>query len=146
MKKAITTCGIFLFDTEGRLLIVHPTNQPNTAWSIPKGIPDKNEKSLMAAFREFEEETGVNLLQQNWISRVENLGEFLYPNQKKQLIAYKIVLKHNINIGDFHCSSMVPPEVYGREVPEVDKYMWATKEEAMGLIHPSQKEALNTIS
>jgi predicted NUDIX family NTP pyrophosphohydrolase len=47
-----------------QVLLAHPggpffRNKDDGAWSIPKGEPDPGEDLLVAALREFEEETGV---------------------------------------------------------------------------------------
>lgn len=145
--KVVVTCGIILFNPDNKILIGHPTNQPQNTWSIPKGLPDGNEPNLNAALREFKEETGINLLEiLPWEGPIEIIGKFIYPNKKKILMAYKLKIMNDIDINEFHCDSMVPAHVYGKEVPEIDEFRWVTISEAMELIHPSQKEALLSIN
>lgn len=84
-----TSAGILLFRRRAgsvELLLVHPggpfwANKDDGAWSIPKGLYEANEDALVAAQREFEEETGA---------RIEGdflgLGEFRLPNGKRLLV------------------------------------------------------------
>jgi predicted NUDIX family NTP pyrophosphohydrolase len=84
-----TSAGILLFRRRAgsvELLLVHPggpfwANKDDGAWSIPKGLYEADEDALVAAQREFEEETGA---------RIEGdflgLGEFRLPNGKRLLV------------------------------------------------------------
>ena len=55
------TCGIFFIDENDKLLIGHPTGNGDNVWSIPKGESDVGEDHKETAYREFHEETGLNL-------------------------------------------------------------------------------------
>ena len=63
---SVQSAGILLFKhTDGtlRVMLVHPggpfwVNKDEGAWSIPKGLVEANEDPLIAAQREFKEETG----------------------------------------------------------------------------------------
>ena len=138
----ITTCGIFVMDPDNKFLLGHPTNNPDYIWSIPKGIPNEGESKVFAAFREFEEETGINLANIEWDGGFFPVGNFIYPSGKKQLSAYFVKIKQLIGVQVMKCTSMVPKEIYGQEVPEIDRFMWATKSEVMSLAHPTQLDAI----
>lgn len=140
----VTTCGIFLLNKNDQILIGHPTNHSKNFWSIPKGLKEKNETPAIAAFREFEEETGINLLSLPW-SGFRCLGNFIYENKKKMLIAYLIKVDYNIDVNFMQCKSMVSKKVYGVSVPEIDAFMWINRNEAENLLHQSQVEALKKI-
>jgi predicted NUDIX family NTP pyrophosphohydrolase len=61
------SAGLLMYRIRGgamQVLLAHPggpyfVNKDEQAWSIPKGEPDAGEDLLLAAQREFEEETGV---------------------------------------------------------------------------------------
>lgn len=59
------SCGLLMYVTAPvRVLLVHPggpywRSEDLGAWSIPKGLADDGEDPLVAAQREFEEETGL---------------------------------------------------------------------------------------
>lgn len=142
METIKITCGAFLFDKSGRMLIGHPTNHRRNVWSIPKGRPEIGESVLETIVRELEEETGIKLAE-HVTTKIEYLGEFTYSNQKKKLVAYQININSEIPLEELHCDSMVAKEIYGVEVPEFDNFMWATKQEAKKLIASTQKIALN---
>src|SRR4249920_489299 len=60
------SAGILLYrssDPEAEVLLVHPggpfwRNKDDGAWTIPKGEFEESEEPLVAAIREFKEETG----------------------------------------------------------------------------------------
>jgi predicted NUDIX family NTP pyrophosphohydrolase len=64
---ATTSAGLLMYrirDGHLQVLLAHPggpfwKNKDKGAWTIPKGEVDENEDLLMAALREFEEETGI---------------------------------------------------------------------------------------
>lgn len=138
-----TTCGIFLFNKEGKLLIGHPTNSPDTIWSVPKGLRDKGEDDFTAAVRELYEETNITLRDIGDFS-VKYLGKFKYPNRKKKISAFYIETDFDFSDCDIKCDSMVT-HLHGKDFPEIDKFKWVTMEEAEPLLNGSQVLALNII-
>lgn len=66
---AQVSAGILLYQIRNgsiEVFIVHPggpyfQDKEEGAWSIPKGLPEENEPLFKAAYREFEEETGITL-------------------------------------------------------------------------------------
>ena len=83
----IITCGIYLFNNNGKLLIGHPTNHKPNIWTIPKGRVDEGESDhFMVAKREIFEEANINL--ENFTSKfIGNIIEF-------DLIRYKATNKY----------------------------------------------------
>ena len=67
MTKSRVSAGLLMYrvvGTESQVLLAHPggpyfKNRDDGAWSIPKGEVESDEDLLEAAWREFEEETGV---------------------------------------------------------------------------------------
>jgi predicted NUDIX family NTP pyrophosphohydrolase len=67
MAKSKTSAGLLMYRRSGEaleVLLVHPggpfwRNKDDGAWSIPKGEPAAGEDLLVAARREFTEETGL---------------------------------------------------------------------------------------
>lgn len=68
MKKKKQSAGLMMFRTYSgkiEILLAHPggpffSKKDDGHWTIPKGEPDENEDLLLAAKREFNEETGIN--------------------------------------------------------------------------------------
>jgi predicted NUDIX family NTP pyrophosphohydrolase len=136
------SAGILLYRIKNKhlqLFLVHPggpfwAKKDQGAWSIPKGEFSDEEKALVAARREFEEETGV-MISGNFI-------ELSPIKQKSGKIIYAWAVE-----GDIDPSAIVsnlftvewPPKT-GRmqQFPEVDKGDWFEEDEAKEKINPGQ--------
>ncbi len=133
-------------DDRVEVLLAHPggpfwAKKDLGAWTIPKGELDSDEDPLLAAKREFEEETGV----------VPD-GDFLTLGELKQA-GGKIVTAWAVE-GDCDSSqlksntfSMEWPPRSGRmaEFPEVDRWEWFSIEEAEQRILAGQKVFLERL-
>lgn len=148
MKKP-TSAGILLFKKPGNDLLfflVHPggpfwKNKDVGAWSIPKG-EFIDEEPLVAAKREFKEETGKSLD-----------GDFIELTPVK-MKSGKIVFAWGVE-GDLDASAMVCetivkiewPSKTGRFIsfPEVDKGEWFNTDVAKQKINPSQAPLIDEL-
>jgi len=136
------SAGLLVFrDVAGyiEVLLVHPggpfwAKKDEGAWSIPKGEFEENEDPLLAAKREFEEETGV--APSGDLIPLEPLRQ---PSGK---VVYAWAMK-----GDFdptalksNTFTMEWPPKSGRqqEFPEVDRAAWLSIEAARGKILKGQ--------
>lgn len=146
MKKS---AGILLYrkGREGHeVFLVHPggpfwKNKDAGAWSIPKGEFQEDEDPLVAARREFGEETGIDVD-----------GKFipLTPvKQKSGKIVYAWALENNIDataLVSNTCTVEWPPRSGKQiEIPEVDKGGWFTIEEARNKLIPGQVALLSEL-
>jgi predicted NUDIX family NTP pyrophosphohydrolase len=137
-----TSAGILLYrrkDNEFRVFLIHPggpffEKKDEGAWSVPKGEIDEGEDALVAARREFKEETGCGLE-----------GKFvpLSPVTQK---GGKIVLVWAVE-GDCDADAIrsntfalewPPKSGRVRDFPEVDRAGWFTVDEAKKKINPAQ--------
>ncbi len=137
------TVGIFLITKSNEVLICHPTYNGYNTWSIPKGLKKDYESDWSAGIRELYEETHVDyeVITSN-IKHITRLDDVKYPKKNKKLTPYVIKLKNN-DIMDIKlsCDSFV--EIEGRKpFPEVDMFKWVSIDEALKLIHITQKIAL----
>lgn len=136
------SAGILLFRiVEKRLqvFLVHPggpfwKNKDEGAWSIPKGEYADDEDPLMAARREFEEETGIPVS-----------GEFIPLTAVKLKSGKRIqawALEKDVDALAIKSNlfSMEWPPRSGKniEVPEVDRAAWFYKDEAKQKINVGQ--------
>jgi predicted NUDIX family NTP pyrophosphohydrolase len=143
------SAGILLYrrgETGVEVLLVHPggpfwAKNDEGAWSIPKGLIDKHEDPLLAAKREFTEETGG-------IAAGETipLGAFKQPGGK---IVTAYAAEGNFDLTDFSSTSftMEWPPRSGRqaEFPEADRAEWFPIEDARAKIlkgHAAMLDAL----
>jgi predicted NUDIX family NTP pyrophosphohydrolase len=144
------SAGILLFRRRRagvEVMLVHPggpfwARKDLGAWSIPKGLANEGEDRLVAAKREFLEETGMAIE-----------GECLDLGQHKQPGGKTVVaFAHE---GDFdpaslrsNMFSMEWPPHSGRtaEFPEVDKAAWYLLGEAMEKATKGQKPILAALA
>lgn len=134
-----TTCGIFIFNNEGKILLGHPTKHEPDFWSIPKGVADEGEDYFSAAIREVKEETGIDLNEDkiNWINKY-----FYYRRGEKRLFPFYYFWEDEIP--ELYCDSMVTAK--GIDMyPEIDEFGWFKPEEVFLYVHPTQKYALEHI-
>jgi predicted NUDIX family NTP pyrophosphohydrolase len=122
------------------VLLVHPggpfwAKKDEGAWSLPKGIIDPGEDELLAAIREFEEETGFTAE-----------GDFIALTPRRQPSG-KVILAWAIE-GDCDPSAMKsntftmewPPQSGNiAEFPEADRVEWFDSESAKSKIIKGQK-------
>jgi predicted NUDIX family NTP pyrophosphohydrolase len=128
------------------IFLVHPggplwTKKDKGAWTIPKGEYEQDETPLVAARREFEEETGF-----------QAAGEFLDLGTIKQKSG-KIVTAWAFQ-GDCDpakltsntCEIEWPPRSGHRlEIPEVDRGRWFSIEKARKYIREEQRPLLDNL-
>jgi predicted NUDIX family NTP pyrophosphohydrolase len=122
------------------IFLVHPggplyKKKDEGVWSIPKGEYAEGEEPLVAAMREFEEETGQSIK-----------GKFITLTPIKQrggkiVTAFAVEAEpdaDNINCNTF---SMEWPPRSGKfqEFPEIDRASWLSVEEAKKKILPAQQ-------
>lgn len=142
------SAGILLYrrkNEEIEIFLCHPggpfyKNKDAGVWTIPKGEFENNEEPLVAAKREFHEETGQKIN-----------GEFIslkpvkYKNGGK--IVYAWAVEGQIDVGSIKSNffSLEWPPKSGKyiEVPEVDRGGWFTVEAAKQKIIPALTPLLN---
>jgi predicted NUDIX family NTP pyrophosphohydrolase len=137
-----TTAGIFLIDLSNRVLIGHPTNHPETFWSIPKGEFDYPSNPFLEALRELQEETNVSI---DINSKYHVIEPRVYKSGKKTLYSFLVLESENANISknELKCNSFF--EYRGKMTPEFDKIEWVDILQAIELVHESQKDQLRSI-
>ena len=135
------SAGILLYRIKNKgpeVFLCHPggpfyKNKDTSVWSIPKGEFDNNEEPLIAAKREFEEETGQEV-KGNFIA----LKPVKYKNGK---IVFAWAVEGEMDISSIRSNTFPlewPPKS-GKyiDVPEVDRGGWFTIEEAEEKILPA---------
>ena len=129
------TCGVFIFDKNGLLLIGHPTGFPfvGNLWSIPKGEPDHGEVPEVAALREVVEETSLVLDS----TKIKYVGYNSYKSGKKTIYAYSIQLEEDSKTLITRCDSCFINKD-GVETFEIDAFQWVTPAVAETLLHEAQ--------
>jgi predicted NUDIX family NTP pyrophosphohydrolase len=110
------------------VLLVHPSGNFNrrAPWSIPKGVPNKDENDLeTTARRETWEETGVRA------GPLVNLGSMVYQKSRKTV----------------HCfAGPAPADAAPRPTSwEVDQARFASLHEARALLHKDQSVFLDRL-
>jgi predicted NUDIX family NTP pyrophosphohydrolase len=143
------SAGLLMFrtlDDQLEVFLVHPggplwAKKDKGAWTIPKGEYEQNENPLVAARREFEEETGF-----------QATGEFVDLGSIKQKSG-KVVNAWAFE-GDCDpdeltsntCEIEWPLRSGHRlEIPEVDRGRWFSISEASDYIREEQRELLRRL-
>jgi 8-oxo-dGTP pyrophosphatase MutT (NUDIX family) len=115
------------------------SNWSETEWGFPKGRHNNQEKDLLCAMREFEEETGYSRLAINIINNLLPFEEIFTGSNYKSY-------KHK-----YYVASMKENEhkLAAYQDTEVSKMEWKTYEEAIGLIRHynlEKKEVLTRVN
>lgn len=135
------SAGILLFRRPGRVVeffLVHPggpfwKNKDEGAWSVPKG-EFENEDPLVAAKREFMEETGVTC-EGDFIP----LGDTKLKSGKKiSAWALEKDLDPGIIASNYFEMEWPPKSRKLQSFPEVDRGAWFTENQAKRKINPAQ--------
>jgi predicted NUDIX family NTP pyrophosphohydrolase len=134
-----TPSGLLLF-------LVHPggpfwARKDNGAWSIPKGEYADGEDPIVAARREFAEETGNAIT-----AALVSLGEFRQPGGK---IIAAFAAEGDLDPAALHSNtfSLEWPPKSGRiqQFPEIDRAAWFTRAEAMQKLLPGQRSIIEAL-
>jgi predicted NUDIX family NTP pyrophosphohydrolase len=143
------SAGILLFrrsDAGVEVLLVHPggpfwAKKDEGAWSIPKGLIDEGEDALVAAKREFVEETGGSAS-----GETIALGDFKQPGGK---IVTAFAVEGDFDLAGFLSTNftMEWPPRSGRqaEFPEADRVGWFEIEEARRKVLKGQAAMLDAL-
>jgi predicted NUDIX family NTP pyrophosphohydrolase len=142
------SAGILLYRRPGgpagdlEVLLAHPggpyfAKRDLGDWTIPKGEPDNGtEKLLVAARREFEEETGTRIDPE---APMIDLGSII---QKGGKVVYGWAVKGDLDPTMARSSEfkLEWPRGSGRQVtfPEIDRVQWFDLDEARRRIKPTQ--------
>lgn len=143
------SAGILLYKTEQdvlKVLLVHPggpfwQKKDNGAWSIPKGELDEGENALLAAKREFYEETGSKISGKCIaITPVRQAGgKVVYPWACRGELDTSAIKSNLFEM------EWPPKSGKKKQFPEIDKAQWFTIEEAREKIIPAQQQMLNEL-
>lgn len=121
--------------------LVHPggpfyKNKHEGVWTIPKGLVNENEDRLMAAQREFVEETGIQPS-----GSYHSLGSVRMKSGKEIFVWAFVGNWEEFSGITSNTFELEWPPRSGRTilVPEADEGRWMDYEEAVTCIHPVQK-------
>jgi len=144
------SAGILLYQTFPlRFFLVHPggpfwKNKDAGAWSVPKGEFSVDEDPMMAAVREFKEETGYELSPDDVYLKLDPVrlksGKTVHAWALEKYVDADRIISNTFEIE-------WPPRT-GRklEIPEVDIAQWFTFDEAGEKINEAQRHFLEQVS
>lgn len=130
------TSGLIVSTPAGWLL-GHSTLTPY--WDLPKGKMERGEDPLEAAFRECEEETGLNL--RPWRERCVDLGLASY-NRKRQktLHLFRLDLEEVLSLEG--CASRTRVMREGQRVLDMDRFAWVPPHQVPHHVKPRMTKHL----
>ncbi len=135
------TYGVIIRRVDGTILLCHPTGHKPKEMSIPKGLNDPGESPKQAAVREVFEETGLSLDP----CRLIPLNSQKYPGRNKTLHPFVYDIKEEEIVNHiFKCSSYFT--LHGRDIPEVNGWVWSEQVNSDYILHPSQKNAIEEMN
>ena len=143
------SAGLLLYHKQKgqiEVFLVHPggplwTKKDLGAWSIPKGEFDE-EEPLLAAKREFQEETGFDAPQRAYIA-------LKHVTQKSGKIVHAWAVEGEVDAEQVHSNEfeMQWPPKSGRvhSFPEIDRAAWFSVDIALQKINPAQAELIQEL-
>ena len=149
VKPSRPSAGLLLYRRTAaglELFLAHPGgpfwhNRDAGAWTIPKGVAEAGEDGLMAARREFEEETGVHP-----VGPFVSLGSI---RQKAGKIVHAWAWEGDADPALITSNTMTTewPRGSGRFItfPEVDRCAWFDPQAAREKINPAQAELIDRL-
>jgi predicted NUDIX family NTP pyrophosphohydrolase len=149
VKPSRPSAGLLLYRRTAaglELFLAHPGgpfwhNRDAGAWTIPKGVAEAGEDGLMAARREFEEETGVHP-----VGPFVSLGSI---RQKAGKIVHAWAWEGDADPALITSNTMTTewPRGSGRFItfPEVDRCAWFDPQAARERINPAQAELIDRL-
>jgi len=146
----VVSAGLLLYrliDGEPEVLLVHPggpfwQGKDLGSWSVPKGEVDAGEDPLVAARREFAEETGFPV-----VGEARSLGE-VRQRSGKRVHAWAVrgdVDPARLVSNDFELE-WPPRSGRVQKFPEVDRAEWFNLDEARRRILPAQIPLIDRLS
>jgi 8-oxo-dGTP pyrophosphatase MutT (NUDIX family) len=132
------SCGVIVRRRSGELLLCHATGRGY--WDIPKGVREPDESSIEAALRELDEEAGVQLTAE----ALTDLGVHAYLSRKDLHLFLVDPPIAALAIETCRCRTQLRTR-HGRELPEVDAYRWAARDEVPYLCGKNMSRVLSTL-
>ena len=133
------SCGVIVRRRSGELLLCHATGRGY--WDIPKGVREPSESSIEAALRELDEEAGLLLAAE----AVTDLGVHAYLSRKDLHLFLVDPPIATIATEGRRCRTLLTTR-QGRELPEVDAYRWATRDEVPYLCGKNMARVLGSLA
>jgi 8-oxo-dGTP pyrophosphatase MutT (NUDIX family) len=129
------TCGIYLFNTRIKKILIAHASRSKNGWSIPKGLKEKDESSFIAAARELYEETNIRLKELHVLA-VYELSPVRYEKKKNKILeSFLVMTDTDLSEVGLKCHSLV-----NDQYPEVDKYEWVDIPTLENKVHEAQKK------
>ena len=122
-------------DGEIKFFLGHPggpTNEHRNYWALLKGGIENGEEPEDTAIREFQEESGIRLEEDEVKERMWLVGTI---KQREG----KLVTAYALEVDDIDCEKCFSNMVSGEDFPEMDRYAWFTIDEVVGVVSASNR-------
>lgn len=122
-------------DGEIKFFLGHPggpANANRNFWALLKGGIENGEEPIDAAIREFQEESGIRLDENEVKERL-----FLVGTIKQR--EGKLVTAYAMEVDDIDTEKCFSNLVVGEDFPEMDRYAWMSLDEVMKVVSASNR-------
>lgn len=115
LERRVSSANVIVENDSGELLVLKANYKPY--WSLPGGIIDHSETPLQAAARELQEETGLEITENDL--ELHSVIDRISPSANTYLFVF--ILKHQLKDPDIKIQSS-----------EIEDYDWVSKKEIIG--------------
>jgi 8-oxo-dGTP pyrophosphatase MutT (NUDIX family) len=133
------SCGAVVIDSAGQVLLCHVTG--HDLWDLPKGMQEAGEPALHTARRELHEETGLEFAEDLFVE----LGCFDFRPDKRLHLFRVRAPERLVELSHLTCvSHFIHPDT-GVPTPEMDGFMWASRDDVKRLCGPNMQRVLLSV-
>ena len=130
------SCGTVVINSAGQVLLCHVTG--HDLWDLPKGMQEEGEPAIHSARRELHEETGLEFAEDLFVE----LGCFDFRPDKRLHLFRVHAPASLMDISHLICvSHFIHPDT-GEPTPEMDGFMWASRDDVKRRCGPNMQRVL----
>lgn len=134
------SCGTVVINGAGQVLLCHVTG--HDLWDLPKGMQEAGEPALHTARRELHEETGLEFAEDRFVE----LGCFDFRPDKRLHLFRVRAPESLVDTSHLTCVSHFIHPVTREPTPEMDGFVWASRDDVKRLCGPNMQRVLLSVA